>query len=507
MNGLGPLDNALLLGGGATLLLCLVALRVAPGARRLWLGLAAAVLLWFARVALQRLPPEVLPAMPPAALAQVLTALSAFAAAFAVDGAIRRWLWYGRLGESGRSRVPDIVIGLASLCGYGLTALAVASLVLGLDVTAVAATSGVVAIVLGVSAQQTLGQVFAGLALSLSRPFRIGDSLQVDGIWGRVMQADWRAVTLRTYEGTQVTLPNTLVAAARLTNLQAPADMLRHAIPFVVEIDAPPGQVQAVALAAMAGMESVLSAPAPLVLFKNFEERGVLYEALFWHRDPNLYILRRDEVGQALWYAFQRAGIPVAVHRRLLAGPEGSGAVALAPPPHGELAALLRATRLWGDLPDAELAALAERARRVSYAAGERIMREGEHGGAMFLLLEGAVSVRLTDPAGGEREIYTQQRGEICGHMSALTGAPRFATVRASGPVTLAALDKASLAPLVDALPEVVEAVAQEILRIHQAERDLHNMSPMFDALESERDPLRAVRWVVDRIYGYFGRG
>ncbi len=479
----------------------------APGARRLWLGLAAAVLLLAAWLALQRLPPGALPGMPPAALSQGLAVLAAFTAAFVLDGAIRRWLWHGLLGEEGRSRVPEIVIGLASLGGYGLTALLVASMVLGLDVTAVAATSGVVAIVLGVSAQQTLGQVFAGLALNLSRPFRIGDSLQVDGVWGRVVQADWRAVTLRTYEGTLVTLPNTLVAAARLTNLQAPDDILRHAIAFVVEVDTPPGQVQAVALAAMAGMENVLATPAPLVLFKQYEDRGLLYEALFWHRDPNLYILRRDEVGQALWYAFRRAGIPVAVHRRLLAGPDGAGMGGPAPRRQGEVAALLHETRLWGDLPDAELAAFAERARTVSYAAGEIIMREGEHGGAMFLLLDGAVSVRLADPAGGEREIYTQQRGEICGHMSALTGAPRFATVRAAGPVTLAAFDKTSLAPLVEAHPEMVETVAQEILRIHQAERELREMSPMFEALESERDPLRAVRWLVDRIHGHFRGG
>jgi CRP-like cAMP-binding protein len=149
------------------------------------------------------------------------------------------------------------------------------------------------------------------------------------------------------------------------------------------------------------------------------------------------------------------------------------------------VAALLHETRLWGDLPEAELAALAERARTISYAAGERIMRKGEHGGSMFLLLDGEVSVRLADPAGGERESYTQQRGEICGHMSALTGAPRFATVRATGPVTLAAFDKASLAPLVEAHPEVVETVAQEILRIHQAERELRKMSSMLDALAS----------------------
>jgi CRP-like cAMP-binding protein len=91
--------------------------------------------------------------------------------------------------------------------------------------------------------------------------------------------------------------------------------------------------------------------------------------------------------------------------------------------------------------------------------------------------------------------------------MSALTGARRFATVRAAGPVTLAAFDKTSLAPLVEAHPEMVETVAQEILRIHQAERELREMSPMFEALESERDPLRAVRWLVDRIHGHFRGG
>jgi small-conductance mechanosensitive channel len=397
-----------------------------PGTLRIWLGLALAALLLVAWAKLDQAPPGMLPAMPPALLAQALAVLAAFAAAFAVDGAIRRYLWYGMLGDDGRPRAPAIVIGLASLGGYALTGLLVAGLVLGLDISAVAATSGVVAIVLGVSAQQTLGQVFAGLALNLSRPFRIGDSLQVDGVWGRVMQADWRAVTLRTYEGTLVTLPNTLAAAARLTNLQTPTDILRHAIPFVMEPDAPPGRVRAVALAAMQGMEHVLPSPAPLVLFKEYEERGLRFEALFWHRDPNLYILRRDEVGQALWYALRRAGLPVAAHRRLLAGPDGPALPEAPMVPSARVAALLHETRLWGGVPNAELLALAARARVVGYAAGERIMRDGEDGASMFLLLEGKVSVRLGDAAGEERDLHPGRRRGVRAHV----GADRRAALR-----------------------------------------------------------------------------
>jgi small-conductance mechanosensitive channel/CRP-like cAMP-binding protein len=482
--------------------------RLPHGARGVWLRVSFAMPLLIASLILARLPPGTFPNMPPAALAKGLPTLAAFACAFAADAAIRRYLWYGRLGEDGRSRVPDIVIGLASAAGYALTGLVVAGLVLGLDVSAVVTTSGVVAIVLGVSAQQTLGQVFAGLALNLSRPFRIGDSLQAEGVWGRVTQADWRAVTLRTYDGTLVTLPNTLVAAARLTNLRTSTDILRHAIPFVVEPEVPPGRVRAVAMAAMEGLENVLRTPAPLVLFKNFDERGVLYEALFWHRDPNFYILRRDEVGQALWYAFRRAGLPVSVHRRQLARPDAASAFMPEAPTTNaaRLTTLLCESRLWGNVPATELAVLAERARILDYAAGERIIREGDDkdGASMFLLLEGDVSVRLSGPSAEEHEIYTHKAGDVFGHMSALTGAPRFATVRAYGPVTLAEFDKASLAALIAAHPEVVESVAREILRLDDANRELRRMESMPEAAELETDPLRALRRVADRIRAFF---
>lgn len=461
----------LALSGAGALVGLLVAQQrgAAAGRGRLVLGgLGLTLLLLLARgVAGRLLPPG---EVAQAALDQGLAALSALAIAFTIDAALRRWLWFGRLREGDHSKVPNILIGLASLGGYALTLLLVASQVLGLDVTAVAATSGVVAIVLGVSAQQTLGQVFAGLALNMARPFRAGDSVQVDGSWGVVVDADWRAVTLRTYEGTLVTLPNMLVAAAKVTNLGAPDATLRQSIAFVVEPGTPPGRVQLVAAEALRGLPHVLAQPAPLVLVRAFEDRGIACDALFWHRDPNLFILRRDEAAQALWYAFRRAGIQVAAHRRLLAAPEGAiAAPPEAPPP---LPDLLRRAPLTAAFREEERAALAARARLHPFAAGERIIRQGEPGGSLYLILEGSVGVRLEE-AGAEAEIYTQGPGETFGHMSALTGAPRFATVRAREHLVVAEFGQEALAEIVAAHPEAVEAVAREILRIEAAHRGL----------------------------------
>ena len=61
-------------------------------------------------------------------------------------------------------------------------------------------------------------------------------------------------------------------------------------------------------------------------------------------------------------------------------------------------------------------------------------MREGDTGATMFLIIEGRVSVQLALPDGTDARIYDLGLGEIFGHMSALTGARRFATVRADWP-------------------------------------------------------------------------
>jgi CRP-like cAMP-binding protein len=131
-------------------------------------------------------------------------------------------------------------------------------------------------------------------------------------------------------------------------------------------------------------------------------------------------------------------------------------------------------------------------------------MREGEAGHSMFAVLEGRVSVRLADAAGAEAEIYAQGPGEVFGHMSALTGAPRFATVRAETDVALAELDREALAPLIAAHPGLVETVAREILRIEDAERRLRGAMRPEAAMPGEGTAPHLLGRLAERIRTFF---
>lgn len=282
-------------------------------------------------------------------------------------------------------------------------------------------------------------------------------------------------MTLRTYEGTLVTLPNTKVATNRLTNLDQPTHQLRHHLPFTVDIDCPPGQVQQVALAVLHGLPHVLTEPKPLVLFKNITETGSLFEAIFWHDDPNVYILRRDEVGVALWYGFHRAGIPFAINRRFQTLEAGVEPIVPRLPTGAhpqDVSRLLAQAPLYRCFPETVRAALAAASRPRLFGPHERIIRQGEPGSSMFLILAGDVSV-LAEEDNQERVLYTLTVGDTFGHMSLMTGAPRLASVRANGHLALAEFTKADVAPLLEAHPTVIDAIAEEIRRLETSRASL----------------------------------
>ena len=114
----------------------------------------------------------------------------------------------------------DLLAGLLYLA-VGLT---IASSVFGLPIGGLVATSGVIAIVLGLALQNTLADVFSGIAVGLERPYGIGDLISLEGsIEGEVIQINWRSVQIRTFGNDIATVPNSVVAKSRIINRSAPS--------------------------------------------------------------------------------------------------------------------------------------------------------------------------------------------------------------------------------------------------------------------------------------------
>jgi len=113
--------------------------------------------------------------------------------------------------------------------------------------------------------------------------------------------------------------------------------------------------------------------------------------------------------------------------------------------------ALLGGIPLLADLDDGQRRRLAAENRELVFAAGEPVVREGDVGDSMFVVVDGEVDVRAAGGARGTVSLARLGPGQVFGELSLLTGAPRSATVAATVETRVLEISKASIAHLLEA--------------------------------------------------------
>lgn len=140
---------------------------------------------------------------------------------------------------------------------------AAAGYVLDLPVKGLLATSGAVAIIFGLAVQSTLGDVFSGIVLNATKPFRVDDWIRVDDIEGKVIEIDWRSTRLLTSEGSTAVIPNAMAAKTRIVNFSRPDHF--HSVTLTIELSTRlrPSVVLDSLDKALQGCRELLSQPKP----------------------------------------------------------------------------------------------------------------------------------------------------------------------------------------------------------------------------------------------------
>jgi small-conductance mechanosensitive channel/CRP-like cAMP-binding protein len=361
-----------------------------------------------------------------------------------------------------QDRVPDrfptivqdaIVIGLVLLASSFLSQQLVT-------------TSAVSAVVIGFALQDTLGNAFAGLALQSEKPFHVGHWIRVGEFEGRVTEVTWRATKLRTKQGNFAILPNNIIAKEAIINFSEPAAPLRLEVEVGASYLVPPNKVKGAMMEALRHCSRVLSAPAPDIVLVAFDASAITYRARFWIDDFAADEVSRDEVRTAIFYAFQRHDIeipyPIQVqYERSLDTPDAAAR-------QTEHERLLGGIDLLATLPAEARTQIASAARMAVYGSGETIVRQGDDGQSMFVVIEGEVRVVL-EPK--RAEVARIQRGGYFGEMSLLTGDPRTATVLAAGDVTVVEIGADMFRRVIAAHPEAIEKIGMAVM-MRRAELD-----------------------------------
>jgi small-conductance mechanosensitive channel/CRP-like cAMP-binding protein len=321
----------------------------------------------------------------------------------------------------------------------------------------VLATTAAGAVILGLALQDTLGNLFAGLAIQIEKPFRVGHWVTVGGKDGLVSEITWRATKIRTKAGNFVIVPNSALARDTITNYSEPTLETRVEVEVGASYDTPPSDVKAAIRDALREEPIILQERHPEILLVDFAASAIVYRVRVWTNDFAADELVRDRVRTRVYYAFRRLGIviPYPIQTQIKQQPAPAR-------PENRLAQAetLAAVDILASLSDEQRRELADSSRSALYAAGEAIIHEGDGASSMFVVSRGEASVRLAEADG---EVARLHAGAFFGEMSLLTGEPRSATVIAATDCELLEIGADAFRRVVLADPAVVEQITSAV--------------------------------------------
>ncbi|MGI3901518.1 MAG: mechanosensitive ion channel family protein [Janthinobacterium lividum] len=342
------------------------------------------------------------------------------------------------LGRAGRL-VPDLLAGLL----YLAAALGIIGSVFGLPVGALVATSGVIAIVLGLALQSSLSDVFSGIAVGIEQPYAVGDRILIDGqSEGTVVQINWRSVRIQTDGDDVATIPNSIAAKSRIVNRSVPSKRRRDTVHVPCLSSVPAEQVIALIGNALLLCPTVLAKPAAAIAIAELGKHFNTYQVSFSAIDGDALGGARNTLLLQIVRQFRAAGIVGAEIRRSDPNEEKRDGIAIP---------------LFSSLTAEQLASLSAATLRRSLLPEAVIFSEGSSDNSLFIMVSGVFEVTRT-VAGVSTIVGRIGPGDYVGEIGLLTGAPHGAEVKALTNSVVLELRSANLRPLLAAQPDLLHA-------------------------------------------------
>ena len=437
----------------------------------------------------------------------LLPALATLAILAGADAALQFidlivWNWF--FAARRKVAIPRLLVDVFNLLVMVAVVLMVLKFVFAMELTGLLVTSTVLSAIIGLALQDMLGNIVAGLALQLERPFSVGDWVLVAGCEGVVTQQNWRTLTLRTRDHHDVVVPNAVVAKTEIINYSRPTTLQRLHVPVGIAYHHAPGVVKAALARAASAAQGVAAQPPVEVLLRNFGDFAIDYDVRFWITDFGLAHQVADDVLSRIWYELRRANLSIPmpardVTVRHVAEDEEKRA---AEQQRSSVHEVLRPVAVFAPLSDEQMGILVSGARLQLYAAGETLVRQGDRDASLFVIRNGHVRVEKVRSNASPLRLDAFGPGEIFGEMSLLTGEPRSACVVAESDCEVVVVDKEAMAAVLESDTSLLEAMsaALEIRLRNSAAR-----MPAVEATAQESKPVPQSAALLRRIRRFFG--
>jgi small-conductance mechanosensitive channel len=315
-------------------------------------------------------------------------------------------------GRNPRSRQARLFSDLSAAVIYITAILIILNSVLDLNINGLLATSGVIAIVLGLALQNTLADVFSGIAVGLEQPFHVGDRVSLgDNVEGVIVQLNWRSVRIQTDGEDLATIPNSIVAKGQIINHSVPTRRRASSIQIMAPVDVSAATVFELMRQATLLTPNLLASPAPSITMLRSGLRSSTYATSFFVADsPGIAAVRSILLCQTR-RLFRHAGI-------------GSAAAMSS-------VELLGAIVMFESLSGEQLRQLAANVIDHVVEPGDTIFEQGSASTSVYAIAAGVMEISREDPDAKSETIGHIGPGEYIGEIGLTTGSPRAVTMTA----------------------------------------------------------------------------
>jgi small-conductance mechanosensitive channel len=200
-----------------------------------------------------------------------------------------------------RLRLPrGVPSTINMMVNYGVLAIAflIALAAAGFELGRLAIVAGALSVGIGFGLQAIVNNFVAGLILAFERPIQVGDSIEVGTLLGRVTRIGVRASTLRTFDGSEVIVPNAEFISGQVVNWTLSDVTKRQHLPFGVAYGTDPELVINLVSEVARNNPLVMPEPEPFVIFKGFGDSSLDFELRAWcNFNDGLQVMTQLNVG------------------------------------------------------------------------------------------------------------------------------------------------------------------------------------------------------------------
>src|SRR5580700_9009792 len=411
-----------------------------------------------------------------------------FWAAWLLVGFLRAFVIVEHRPREGKL-LQDLLAGLIYLAAV----FAIIAYVFDLKIQGLLATSGVIAIILGLALQSTLSDLFSGIVLSFSRPYRPGDWISIEGgTDGRVIELNWRATYILTARRDLAILPNSTIAKSKIVNVSSPSGLHGTSVTVQVDSQTPPSRCSEILEHAIRNSRLIVATPAPTITIKTINASYAEFEIAFFVEELASTVKAQNDLFDLIYRHLAAADIDLAASQN---GSDHALADEGRRKSRSGVERLLDLVDIFATFTPEQRGAIAAKLKQRSYDEGETLFEPGSVLQSLFIIGGGVVTF-TREGIEGEMELLRLGPGDHFGEIGMLTGAAAIAKISALIPTTVYELAKADLMPILAAQPQVSQELCRALAR-RQAANQL-SASPELDEIIPKH---RLTDWFSDRIH------